>query len=653
MSIRAWLPLVLLSLAQDDAAERASPAPTASERHVAWHARDFAAVVHLGLPTFAELGSERGDPDLFHPRALDVRQWFQVADASGMASVVLVARHDDGFCLWPSEATEFDVAASRWSGGRGDVVGDLTRVGREMGRPVGLELSLVGPEAQLRAQVEELLERYGPLERIVFTPSGGGSDVPVSALVPLIRELAPETLIESPDGPDLRSTAGALAPDARVAIDGAWTPGVGRASLRPSWYWRPSEKGEMAPLARIVELWEETAGRGGQLLMELPVDRTGTVVAEATALLMEFRRWRDATFDRDRTLGAHVSATSTRDRDSAAANVVDVDAGTPWIAEEGARSATLTLTLAEPARFDRVMLTEPPQLGERIDQVAVEVRDGADWVEVARASGVGPRRILAFPFVEAARLRVHVRSSGGPPALGRIGVFATPPGVRVVAPESCVFLDRTTVELACDWPDAEIYYSLDGIAPSRRSLRYEGPIEVSGPTRLLARAFAGRVFGVGVTERLLWGVPSSELLTPVSFLRAPDPGLAVDVFEGRWSGLEAMLSAEPASSAVTDDLDWTSTRSGGLVARGHLSVPADGVYAFHALHDGALRLRVGDRLVLASDRPGEDASGAVGLRAGFHPIRIEWWRPRDGRLAIEMESAGRARGPVPPGDLYR
>ena len=55
--------------------------------------------------------------------------------------VVLVCKHHDGLCLWPTRYTDHSVAASPWRGGKGSVVRDVADAARKYGIKLGVYLS--------------------------------------------------------------------------------------------------------------------------------------------------------------------------------------------------------------------------------------------------------------------------------------------------------------------------------------------------------------------------------------------------------------------------------------------------------------------------------------------------------------------------------
>ena len=70
--------------------------------------RQYGALIHFGANTFngVDIGTGLAPAASYVPSALNPRQWVQTAHAAGMKYIVQVAKHLDGFCLWPSAYTE-------------------------------------------------------------------------------------------------------------------------------------------------------------------------------------------------------------------------------------------------------------------------------------------------------------------------------------------------------------------------------------------------------------------------------------------------------------------------------------------------------------------------------------------------------------------
>jgi alpha-L-fucosidase len=76
--------------------------PTPAQR--AWMDLKFGMFIHFGINTYYGLEWSDGtlDPSAFNPTGLDTDEWCRTARNAGMKYIVLVTKHHDGFCLWPT-----------------------------------------------------------------------------------------------------------------------------------------------------------------------------------------------------------------------------------------------------------------------------------------------------------------------------------------------------------------------------------------------------------------------------------------------------------------------------------------------------------------------------------------------------------------------
>ncbi|SFV13283.1 alpha-L-fucosidase [Pseudoduganella namucuonensis] len=99
--------------------------------------------LHYGVNTANEVewGSGRETPAMFNPSALDAKQWLRAVKQFDGKMLVLVAKHHDGFSMWPSRYTGHSSAASPWRGGKGDLVREVADAARASGVKLGIYLS--------------------------------------------------------------------------------------------------------------------------------------------------------------------------------------------------------------------------------------------------------------------------------------------------------------------------------------------------------------------------------------------------------------------------------------------------------------------------------------------------------------------------------
>ncbi len=121
------------------------PAPDAAALQ-RWQDMRFGMFIHWGPVSLTgrEIGWSRGTQTpieeydnlykRFNPTKFDADRWVAVAKAAGMKYIILTTKHHDGFCLWDTKQTDFNIMKSPF--GR-DVVNELAEACKRQGIAFG------------------------------------------------------------------------------------------------------------------------------------------------------------------------------------------------------------------------------------------------------------------------------------------------------------------------------------------------------------------------------------------------------------------------------------------------------------------------------------------------------------------------------------
>lgn len=122
-------------------AQLIQPSTSPNETQCLLMERGYGMFIHFGMNTFIEEEwSEGKEPaSTYAPVELDCDQWVKAAKDAGFRYVLLVTKHHDGFCLWDSKLTDYDVASSS---NPYDVVGGVAEACRKYGLQFGIYYSL-------------------------------------------------------------------------------------------------------------------------------------------------------------------------------------------------------------------------------------------------------------------------------------------------------------------------------------------------------------------------------------------------------------------------------------------------------------------------------------------------------------------------------
>ena len=453
--------------------------PIPSQRQMDWQKMEFYAFIHFNMNTFTnmEWGTGGESPKQFNPTELDCRQWAKSFKDAGMKGIIITAKHHDGFCLWPSQYTKHSVKNSSWKNGRGDIIRELADACKEFGLKLGIYYSpwdrnhadYGKPEylIYLRNQLQELLTNYGDIFEVWFDGANGGTgyygganetrkvDKRVyydwEATFSLVRELQPNAVIFGDAGLDVRwvgnekgyaypTTWSNLMRDSVYAgmpeyaekyspgqTNGThWVPAEVDVSIRPGWYYHPDQDDKVKSLNKLMDIYYESVGRNGSLLLNFPVDKRGLIHENDIRQLQAMAKQIKVDFAHNLAWESKASTSSYRGKGYEAKRVLDGDKKTYWATADNVIQASLTIEFNQSTTFNRLLVQEYIQLGQRVKSFVVEARNDGAWREIIRETTIGYKRILRFTDVTATAVRLKILDSKACPTISNVEIFYAP-----------------------------------------------------------------------------------------------------------------------------------------------------------------------------------------------------------------------------------
>jgi alpha-L-fucosidase len=417
------------------------PSPQQGE----WQDLEFGVIIHFGLNTFQdrEWGDGTASPELFGPSEFEPQQWMRAIKAAGAKYVILVAKHHDGFCLWPASQTEYSVRTAPWRGGKGDVVGDVAAAARKYGLKFGIYLSpwdrhepryqnSAEYDKYYSAQVEELAQNYGEL--VEFWLDGAGSAGHVynfPRFIEVLRTYQPNTMVFADTGlfeyGDVRwagNEEGMIQRDNWNVVDRhgylRWRPAEADTPLRKKhWFWHPNDEASLKSLVELTDIYERTVGRGGQLVLGLAPDRRGLLSDSDVKRLEELGAVVQRRYAANLCAKQHVRGNDDTER------ALDNDPDTFWSAPQGSHYSILEVDFPKPVMFDRTLTMERLNNGQHIQTFRVEIWKEDRWEPVVEGRAIGHKRIDVFAPRTASRVRLNILNSTAAAEIREFQLFFT------------------------------------------------------------------------------------------------------------------------------------------------------------------------------------------------------------------------------------
>lgn len=326
------------------------------ERMAWWRDAKFGMFIHWGA--YSIIGGERGGqiagggaewamdkldytiaeyekfPNMFNPELFDADAWVAMAKNAGMKYIVITSKHHDGFALWDSKVSDYDIMDA--SPSKRDIIKALAEASRKQGIKFGVYHSIVDwhhPQAQgnlfpnynagqkdqsvvnpefpeyyknyLKPQVKELLTNYGDIDVVWFDgdwiadyTTEMGKD-----MYNFIMEIQPNTIVNNRvdkgrmgmEGMDMEGDfAGDFGtPEQEIPATGIAEDWESCMTMNGTWGYKPDDT-KWKSSEDLIQKLVDIVSKGGNFLLNIGPDGFGRFPSQSIRRLNAMGDWTEA-----------------------------------------------------------------------------------------------------------------------------------------------------------------------------------------------------------------------------------------------------------------------------------------------------------------------------------------------------------------------
>jgi alpha-L-fucosidase len=590
--------------------------------------------------------------DRFDPVDFDAKRWVEIAKSAGMRYIVITSKHHDGFCLWDSKLTDWDIAGTPF---RRDILKELAAACRDAGIRLCFYHSIMDwthPDylprrpwddrpadgasfdrykEYLKGQLAELLSgEYGDVGILWFDGEWENtwSHEDGVEIDDFVRSLKPDLIVNNRvdvgrEGMQGMTRGGKYRGDygtPEQEIPATGLPGIDWETcmtMNGSWGFHRTDRNWKSD-ETLIRMLVDIASKGGNFLLNVGPDERGRIPEASVERLAAMGRWLDVNGEAIYGTGPGVFPSLPWGR----CTMRPVEGGTRLYLTvfDWPKDGVLALPglLNAPVRAGLMADPGASPAARRTDlgvEIALPASAPDAIASVVTLDVVGSPRVVTAPSLEA------FSSS-----------FVGSIDIRTSAPE-----------------DVTVRYTRDGSEPSAGSPAFGEAITLTGTTTLKARCFLGDRPVGAVATRTFTRVPPR----PAEAVAATRPGLAFRRWPGRFASAAAPFPGPPELSGQTPRVGIVGpakTDLFGLELTGWIEVPGDGVYRFSLGSDDGSVLEIGGTRVVDNDglHSMRFVSGEIALGKGRHPIVVRHFEQDGGEdLELRWSGPGVNEGPVP------
>lgn len=593
----------------------------------------------------------------FNPVKFNAADWVQMAKDAGMKYIVITSKHHDGFGLFDSKQTDFDIMSTPF---QRDVLKELAAACKQAGITLCFYHSIMdwhhpdylprrdwekdrpadGAEftryiTYMKSQLKELLTNYGKIGVIWFDGEWestwtheNGKD-----LYQYVRTLQPSVIINNRVDKGREGMGGLNKDNSFIGdfgtpeqeIPATGTPGVAWEScmtMNNNWgynshdqNWKTSED--------LVRKLIDIASKGGNFLLNVGPTSAGEFPAPAVERLKEIGAWMKT--NGESIYGTEASA--FRNLSWGRSTRKTIPGGTriylqvfDWPADGKLLVPGLGNTIIKTyALSDKSALKGQKMEGDYVIDVSGVSKQ--DFATVIVIDVKGRPVIYDVPTIKA-------------PAKG--------------------FVKDLPIEIIAGVQGAKAHYTLNGEEPTASSPIANGKILLTEATTVKTKNFIGSTaISATASQRFEKMEPLPGIIGAVV-----SEGLNFSLYEGKWNAMPDFSTMKPILTGVVPTVqlgDRKGTEQYAYVFEGLISIPADDVYEFYVSSDDGSRLQIDNEII---DNDGAhslvEKSKEIPLARGYHSFKLMYFQNSGGDdLFLNWKRPSTEKRPIPAEAFYR
>jgi alpha-L-fucosidase len=616
-----------------------------------WREARFGMFVHWGLYAIpaGEWGREKGHAewirhtaqipideydkfvDLFNPIKFDADQWAQMAKDAGMKYIVITSKHHDGFCLFDSEFTDYDVMSTPF---KRDIMKELSDACQKhdlkmcwyhsimdwhhpdyLPRRDWEDRAAEGADLnryikQMKSQVKELLTNYGSIGVMWFDGEWEGTWKHEHGLdlYKFCREIQPDVIVNNRVDKGRSGMAGMTVDESFAGDFGTpeqEIPATGLPdvdwetcmTMNRHWGYNKYDK-DFKSTKDLIHKLADIASKGGNFLLNIGPTAEGLFPQESIDRLREIGEWmkiyKESIYE--------TQASPFKELDWGRCTQQKLDSG----------QTRLFLHVFEWPEKRKLIV---PGIYNKPVKAFLLSDNEENPLKVKRKEDA---LIIKVPIAAPDPINsVVVMDIVGKPDVSE------PPEILA---ENNIFMDQIEVRITSERENIKMRYTLDGETPTKKSALAATPIYLDKSTVVTTRAFRdGKpVSGSRQIEfKKVAGIPAMDV-------ENVSTGIRYEYYEGDWDFVPEFKTLKPIKIGITPAFDFSPQDNEEYFSfkyTGYIKIPEDGVYTFFTKSDDGSQLFIDNKMVVDNDglHGAYEQQGALPLRAGFHGIVVTFF----------------------------